>query len=29
MKEETKVKPKYIGKCKFCRGEFEKAKIPY
>jgi hypothetical protein len=27
MQEETKVKPKYIGKCKFCHGEFEKAKM--
>jgi len=25
--EQTKVKPSYPGICKFCRGEFEKAKI--
>ncbi len=27
MIEQTKVKPSYSGICKFCRGEFEKAKI--
>jgi hypothetical protein len=27
MVEQTKVKPSYAGKCKFCRGEFEKAKM--
>jgi hypothetical protein len=27
MTEQTKVKPSYAGICKFCRGEFEKAKI--
>ncbi len=27
MTEQTKVKPSYAGICKFCRGEFEKAKM--
>ena len=27
MTEHTKVKPSYSGICKFCRGEFEKAKM--
>src|SRR5438105_1609877 len=27
MTEQTKVKPTYSGLCKFCRGEFEKAKM--
>jgi len=27
MKEQTKVKPSYAGICKFCRGEFDKAKM--
>jgi hypothetical protein len=27
MTEQTKVKPSYSGICKFCRGEFEKAKM--
>jgi hypothetical protein len=27
MKEQTKVKPSYAGICKFCQGEFEKAKM--
>jgi hypothetical protein len=27
MKEQTKIKPSYAGICKFCRGEFEKAKM--
>ena len=27
MIEQTKVKPSYAGKCKFCLGEFEKAKM--
>ena len=27
MTEQTKVKPSYPGICKFCRGEFEKAKM--
>ena len=27
MIEQTRVKPSYVGKCKFCRGEFEKAKM--
>ncbi len=27
MIEQTKVKPGYSGICKFCRGEFDKAKM--
>jgi hypothetical protein len=27
MTEQTKVKPSFAGICKFCRGEFEKAKM--
>jgi hypothetical protein len=27
MTEQTKVKPSYAGICRFCRGEFEKAKM--
>jgi len=27
MTEQTKIKPSYAGICKFCRGEFEKAKM--
>ena len=27
MAEQTKVKPTYTGLCKFCRGEFEKARM--